>query len=87
MARLGKPIVAAIMECPRRRLQPCVACDMAVVAEERDARIAGKRTKGAVSVSRAAIVKDALPKKVLFDIVLRARLMGAAEAQGAAPCQ
>jgi enoyl-CoA hydratase/carnithine racemase len=38
--------------------------------------------KGLFPFLALAIVKDALPKKVLFDIVYRARLMDANEAKG-----
>jgi enoyl-CoA hydratase/carnithine racemase len=38
--------------------------------------------KGLFPFLALAIVKDALPKKVLFDIVYRARLIDAAEAKG-----
>ena len=40
-----------------------------------------RRPKGLFPFIALAIVQDALPKKVLFDLIYRARLMSAAEAR------
>ena len=57
-----------------------VACDMAVAADDATFGLP-EAAKGLFPFLALAIVKDALPKKVLFEIVYRARLMDAAEAQ------
>jgi enoyl-CoA hydratase/carnithine racemase len=54
---------------------------MAIVAEDATLGLP-EAAKGLFPFLALAIVKDALPKKVLFDIVYGARLMDAAEAKG-----
>jgi enoyl-CoA hydratase/carnithine racemase len=82
MARLGKPIIAAINgDAHAGGFSLVVACDMAVVAEDATLGLP-EAAKGLFPFLALAIVKDALPKKVLFDIVYGARLMDAAEAKG-----
>jgi len=81
MARLGKPIVAAINgNAHAGGFSLVVACDMAVMAEDATLGLP-EAAKGLFPFLALAIVKDALPKKVLFDIVYGARLMDAAEAK------
>ena len=81
MARLGKPIVAAINgNAHAGGLSLVVACDMAVVADDATLGLP-EAARGLFPFLALAIVKDALPKKVLFDLVYGARLMDAAEAR------
>ena len=81
MARLGKPIIAAINgNAHAGGFSLVVACDMAVTAEDATLGLP-EAAKGLFPFLALAIVKDALPKKVLFDIVYGARLMDAAEAR------
>ena len=80
MARLGKPLVAAINgNAHAGGFALVVACDMGFIAE--DATIGlPEAAHGLFPILALAIVRDALPKKLLFDIIYHARLMGAAEA-------
>ena len=81
MARLGKPIIAAINgNAHAGGFSLVVACDMAVTADDATLGLP-EAAKGLFPFLALAIVKDALPKKVLFDIVYGARLMDAAEAK------
>jgi enoyl-CoA hydratase/carnithine racemase len=81
MARLGKPVIAAINgNAHAGGFSLVVACDMAVVAQDATLGLP-EAAKGLFPFLALAIVKDALPKKVLFDIVYGARLMDAAEAK------
>ena len=81
MARLGKPIIAAINgNAHAGGFSLVVACDMAIAAEDATLGLP-EAAKGLFPFLALAIVKDALPKKVLFDIVYGARLMDAAEAK------
>jgi enoyl-CoA hydratase/carnithine racemase len=81
MARLGKPLIAAVNgNAHAGGFSVMVACDMAVAADDATFGLP-EATKGLFPFLALAIVKDALPKKVLFDIVYRARLMDAAEAK------
>ena len=81
IARLGKPVVAAINgNAHAGGFSLVVACDMAVLAEDATLGLP-EAAKGLFPFLALAIVKDALPKKVLFDIVYGARLMDAAEAK------
>ncbi|MEJ0076918.1 MAG: enoyl-CoA hydratase/isomerase family protein [Alphaproteobacteria bacterium] len=80
MARLGKPLIAAVNgNAHAGGFSVVVACDLAVVAEDATLGLP-EAAKGLFPFLALAIVKDALPKKVLFDIVYSARLMDAAEA-------
>ena len=82
MARLGKPIIAAVNgNAHAGGFSLVVACDMAIVAEHATLGLP-EVAKGLFPFLALAIVKDALPKKVLFDIVYGARLMDASEAKG-----
>ena len=81
MARLGKPLIAAVNgNAHAGGFVVVVACDLAIVADDATLGLP-EVAKGLFPFLALAIVKDALPKKVLFDIVYRARLMGAAEAR------
>jgi enoyl-CoA hydratase/carnithine racemase len=81
MARLGKPLVAAVNgNAHAGGFSLMVACDMAIATDDATFGLP-EATKGLFPFLALAIVKDALPKKVLFDIVYRARLMDAVEAK------
>lgn len=82
MARLGKPLIAAVNgNAHAGGFSVLVACDLAVVAADATVGLP-EAAKGLFPFLALAIVKDALPKKVLFDIIYSARLMEAAEARG-----
>lgn len=82
MARFGKPLIAAVNgNAHAGGFSVVVACDLAIVAEDATLGLP-EAAKGLFPFLALAIVKDALPKKVLFDIVYSARLMDAAEAHG-----
>jgi enoyl-CoA hydratase/carnithine racemase len=57
-----------------------LACDHAIVAEDATLGLP-EAANGLFPFIALAIVKDALPKSVLFDLIYRARLMPAAEAR------
>jgi len=81
VARLGKPIIAAINgNAHAGGFSLVVACDMAVVVEDATLGLP-EVAKGLFPFLALAVVKDALPKKILFDIVYGARLMDAGEAR------
>jgi enoyl-CoA hydratase/carnithine racemase len=80
MARLGKPIVAAVNgDAHAGGFSVVVACDLAVAATKATFGLP-EAAHGLFPFIALATVKDALPKKVLFDLVYSARLMGSAEA-------
>jgi enoyl-CoA hydratase/carnithine racemase len=80
MNRVGKPLVAAINgNAHAGGFSLLTACDLAIASET--------ATFGLPEIAHQlfpflalAIVKDTLPKKVLFDLVYRARLLSAQEA-------
>ena len=80
-SRLGKPLIAAVNgNAHAGGFSILVACDLAVVAG--DATLGLPEAAGGLFPFLAlAVVKDALPKKVLFDIVYNARLMQPEEAR------
>jgi len=81
MARLGKPLIAAINgNAHAGGFSVAIACDLAIVAEDATLGLP-EAAKGLFPFLALAIVKDALPKKVLFDIVYGARLIEATEAR------
>ena len=81
MARLGKPVIAAVNgDAHAGGFSLVVACDMAVCAEDATLGLP-EAANGLFPFLALAIVKDALPKKVLFDLVYGARLMDAGEAR------
>jgi enoyl-CoA hydratase/carnithine racemase len=80
MAGLGKPLVAAVNgPAHAGGFSVVVACDLAIAAREATFGLPEAAT-GLFPFIALAIVKDALPKKVLFDLIYSARLMGSAEA-------
>lgn len=80
MARLGKPLVAAVNgNAHAGGFGMMVACDLAVAADGATLGLP-EAAAGLFPFIALATVRDALPKKVLFDLIYRARLMGAGEA-------
>lgn len=80
MSRLGKPLIAAINgNAHAGGFSIVIACDLAIVADDATLGLP-EAANGLFPFLALAIVKDALPKKVLFDIVYNARLMSAKEA-------
>ena len=81
MARLGKPLIAAVNgDAHAGGFASALACDLAIVAEDATLGLP-EAANGLFPFIALAIVKDALPKSVLFDLIYRARLMPAAEAR------
>ena len=79
MARLGKPLVAAVNgNAHAGGFGLMVACDLAVAADDATFGLP-EAAAGLFPFIALATVRDALPKKVLFDVIYRARLMKAAE--------
>ncbi len=80
MARLGKPLVAAVNgDAHAGGFGVMVACDLAVAAEDATLGLP-EAAAGLFPFIALATVRDALPKKVLFDLIYRARLIGTDEA-------
>jgi enoyl-CoA hydratase/carnithine racemase len=80
MARFGKPLVAAVNgHAHAGGFGLVVACDLAIIAEDATMGLP-EAAHGLFPFLALAIVRDALPKKLLFEIVYNARLMGAEEA-------
>lgn len=80
MARLGKPLIAAVNgDAHAGGFALVVACDMAFVADDATMGLP-EAAHGLFPILALSIVRDALPKKILFDIVYNARLMSAGEA-------
>jgi len=80
MARLGKPLIAAVNgDAHAGGFSLVIACDLAVVAADATFGLP-EAAKGLFPFIATAIVKDSLPKKVLFDLIYNARLMAAYEA-------
>jgi len=80
MASLGKPLVAAVNgDAHAGGFSVVIGCDLAVVAADATLGLP-EAAKGLFPFIALAIVKDALPKKVLFDLIYNARLMSAQEA-------
>jgi enoyl-CoA hydratase/carnithine racemase len=83
MSGLGKPLVAAVNgNAHAGGFATVVACDVAVAAADATFGLP-EAAQGLFPFIALAIVKDALPKKLLFDLVYSARLMDAAEAHDA----
>jgi enoyl-CoA hydratase/carnithine racemase len=83
MARLGKPLVAAVNgDAHAGGFATVVACDLAVAADDATFGLP-EAAHGLFPFLALAIVKDALPKKLLFDLIYSARLMSATEARSA----
>jgi enoyl-CoA hydratase/carnithine racemase len=80
MSRLGKPLVAAINgHAHAGGFSLVAACDLAVASESATLGLP-EIAHGLFPFVALAIVKDSLPKKVLFDLIYRARLLSAQEA-------
>jgi enoyl-CoA hydratase/carnithine racemase len=83
MARLGKPLVAAVNgDAHAGGFATVVACDLAVAADDATFGLP-EAARGLFPFLALAIVKDTLPKKLLFDLVYSARLLSATEARSA----
>lgn len=81
MARLGKPLVAALNgNAHAGGFSLVVGCDLAF-AEEGATLGLPEIAHGLFPLLALAIVRDAMPKKVLFDMVYNARLLSAEEAR------
>ncbi|HEX4985309.1 MAG TPA: enoyl-CoA hydratase/isomerase family protein [Burkholderiales bacterium] len=81
MCGFGKPLVAAVNgDAHAGGFALVVACDLAVMAEHATLGLP-EAARGLFPFIATAIVRDALPKKVFFDLVYNARLMAAAEAR------
>jgi enoyl-CoA hydratase/carnithine racemase len=80
MARLGKPLVAAVNgDAHAGGFAVLAACDLAVAASDATFGLP-EAAKGLFPFIALATVRDALPKKVLFEVIYGARLINAAEA-------
>jgi enoyl-CoA hydratase/carnithine racemase len=80
MSRLGKPLVAAVNgNAHAGGFSIVVACDLAIAAEDATLGLP-EAAHGLFPFLALAVVKDALPKKLLFDIAYNARLLRADEA-------
>jgi enoyl-CoA hydratase/carnithine racemase len=80
MAQLDKPLVAGVNgDAHAGGFAVVVACDLAVAADVATFGLP-EAANGLFPFIALATVRDALPKKVLFDVIYRARLMTAAEA-------
>jgi enoyl-CoA hydratase/carnithine racemase len=83
MARLGKPLIAAVNGAAHAGgFATVIACDMAIAGDDATFGLP-EAAKGLFPFIALAIVKDALPKKLLFELVYSARLMNAMEASAA----
>jgi enoyl-CoA hydratase/carnithine racemase len=80
MGGLGKPLIAAVNgPAHAGGFSVVAACDLAIAAREATFGLP-EAAKGLFPFIALAIIKDTLPKKVLFDLVYSARFMGTAEA-------
>ena len=80
MTRLGKPLIAAVNgNAHAGGFGLMVACDLAVAADDATLGLP-EAAAGLFPFIALATVRDALPKKVLFDLIYRARLIGTEEA-------
>lgn len=80
MAQLGKPLVAAVNgDAHAGGFAVLVTCDLAVAADDATFGLP-EAAQGLFPFIALATVRDALPKKILFEVIYRARLMTAAEA-------
>jgi enoyl-CoA hydratase/carnithine racemase len=81
MNRVGKPLVAAINgHAHAGGFSLVTACDLAVASSTATLGLP-EIAHGLFPFLALAIVKDSLPRKVLFDMVYRARMLSADEAQ------
>ena len=80
MLQLGKPLVAGVNgDAHAGGFAVMVACDLAVAADDATFGLP-EAANGLFPFIALATVRDGLPKKLLFEIIYRARLMSAAEA-------
>ena len=80
MAQLGKPLIAGVNgHAHAGGFAVMVACDLAVAADDATFGLP-EAAKGLFPFIALATVRDALPKKALFELIYRARLMTVAEA-------
>jgi enoyl-CoA hydratase/carnithine racemase len=80
MRKLGKPLIAAVNgDAHAGGFATALACDLAIVADDATLGLP-EAASGLFPFIALAIVKDVLPKAVLFDLIYSARLMPAAEA-------
>lgn len=80
MTRLGKPLVAAVNgDAHAGGFTLLLACDLAIANRSATMGLP-EAEKGLFPFLALAIVRDALPKKLLFDLAYSARLMDAGEA-------
>jgi enoyl-CoA hydratase/carnithine racemase len=80
MARLGKPLVAAVSgDAHAGGFAVVAACDLAIAAADATFGLP-EAAKGLFPFIALAIVRDALPKKVLFDLIYDSRLIDAQRA-------
>jgi enoyl-CoA hydratase/carnithine racemase len=80
MAALGKPLVAAVNgNAHAGGFSLVAAADLAVMADDATLGLP-EAGNGLFPFLALAVVRDALPKKVLFEIIYNARLIGAPEA-------
>jgi len=83
MAGLGKPLIAAVNgDAHAGGFAAALACDLAIAADDATLGLP-EAANGLFPFIALAIVKDVLPKALLFDLIYRARLMPAAEARAA----
>jgi enoyl-CoA hydratase/carnithine racemase len=81
MSRFGKPIIAAVNgDAHAGGFSLVVGCDLAVMADDATAGLP-EAAKGLFPFIALAIVRDAMPKKLLFDLIYNARLLKATEAR------
>lgn len=80
IAQLGKPLIAAVNgDAHAGGFGVIVACDLAIAADDATFGLP-EAANGLFPFIALATVRDALPKKVLFELIYRARLMTAEEA-------
>jgi enoyl-CoA hydratase/carnithine racemase len=81
MSHFGKPIIAAVNgDAHAGGFSLVVGCDLAVMADDATVGLP-EAAKGLFPFIALAIVRDALPKKLLFDLIYNARFMRATEAR------
>jgi enoyl-CoA hydratase/carnithine racemase len=79
MARLGKPLVAAVNgNAHAGGFSLVVACDLAFMAEDANMGLP-EAAHGLFPFLALAMVRDALPQKLLFELVYHSRLLAAGE--------
>ena len=80
LAHLGKPLVCAVNgDAHAGGLSVVIGCDLAVASADATFGLP-EAANGLFPFLTLAIVKDALPKKALFDLIYNARLLTAHEA-------